>query len=72
MTDTANFRNPHYHRPTDTPETFDDERVAAIVRATVLLLARAAGLVGGGQGRYYVLPGRAMEGWRGRWARNAR
>lgn len=22
-TDTANFRNPHYHRPTDTPETLD-------------------------------------------------
>ncbi|MGH2587891.1 MAG: M28 family peptidase [Dehalococcoidia bacterium] len=45
MTDTANFRNPHYHRPTDTPETLDYERVAAIVRATVLLLVRAAGLV---------------------------
>lgn len=23
ITDTANFRNPHYHRPTDTPETLD-------------------------------------------------
>ncbi|MGD9895387.1 MAG: M28 family peptidase [Dehalococcoidia bacterium] len=45
VTDTANFRNPHYHRPTDTPETLDYERVAAIVRATALLLARVAGLV---------------------------
>jgi Zn-dependent M28 family amino/carboxypeptidase len=43
VTDTANFRNPNYHRPTDTPETLDYERVAAIVRATVLLLARMAG-----------------------------
>jgi aminopeptidase YwaD len=23
LTDTANFRNPHYHRPTDTIETLD-------------------------------------------------
>jgi Zn-dependent M28 family amino/carboxypeptidase len=46
VTDTANFRNPHYHRPTDTPETLDYERIAAIVRATVLLLARTAGLAG--------------------------
>jgi Zn-dependent M28 family amino/carboxypeptidase len=45
VTDTADFRNPHYHRPTDTPETLDYERVAAIVRATALLLARMAGLV---------------------------
>jgi len=45
VTDTANFRNPHYHRPTDMPETLDYERVAAIVRATVLLLVRVAGLL---------------------------
>jgi Zn-dependent M28 family amino/carboxypeptidase len=45
VTDTANFRNPHYHRPTDTPETLDYERVAAIVQATALTLARVAGLV---------------------------
>jgi hypothetical protein len=25
VTDTANFRNPHYHQPTDTPETLDRE-----------------------------------------------
>lgn len=42
VTDTANFRNPHYHRATDTPETLDYGRMAAIVRATVLLVARIA------------------------------
>ena len=46
VTDTANFRNPNYHRPTDTPDTLDYERIAAIVRATVLLLARTAVLIG--------------------------
>ena len=45
---TANFRNPHYHRPTDVPETLDYERIAVIVRATALLLARVAGLTRGG------------------------
>lgn len=48
VTDTANFRNPHYHRPTDTPVTLDYERIAAIVQATALLLGRAAGLLVGG------------------------
>lgn len=48
VTDTANFRNPHYHRPTDTPATLDYGRVAAIVRATALTLARGAGLIGSG------------------------
>ena len=46
VTDTADFRNPHYHRPTDTPDTLDYARVAATVGATALLLARAAGLIG--------------------------
>jgi Zn-dependent M28 family amino/carboxypeptidase len=45
VTDTANFRNPHYHRPTDTPDTLDYERIVAIVRATALALVRVAGLV---------------------------
>jgi Zn-dependent M28 family amino/carboxypeptidase len=31
VTDTAVFRNPHYHRPTDTPETLDYERTARVV-----------------------------------------
>lgn len=43
VTDTADLRNPHYHRPTDTPETLDYERLAAIVGATAYAVARQAG-----------------------------
>jgi Zn-dependent M28 family amino/carboxypeptidase len=43
VTDTANFRNPHYHRPTDTPDTLDYPRVAAIVGATAIAVAKLAG-----------------------------
>lgn len=50
ITDTADFRNPHYHRPTDTPETLDYERLAAIVGAAAATLARCAGLAGGSPG----------------------
>jgi hypothetical protein len=45
ISDTANYRNPHYHEPTDTPETLDYERLAAIVGATAVAIARVAGLV---------------------------
>jgi len=31
VTDTALFRNPHYHLATDTPETLDYERFAGVV-----------------------------------------
>jgi len=31
-TDTSEFRNPHYHLPTDTPETLDYEFLAGITR----------------------------------------
>ena len=34
-TDTAEFRNPHYHRPTDTPETLDYEFLAGVARLLV-------------------------------------
>ncbi len=37
-TDTSEFRNPHYHRETDTPETLDYE---FLTRVTQLTLARA-------------------------------
>lgn len=30
LTDTAFFRNPHYHQPTDTPQTLDYPRMAAV------------------------------------------
>jgi Zn-dependent M28 family amino/carboxypeptidase len=38
-TDTSEFRNPHYHRPSDTPDTLDYEFVARVAR---LALARVA------------------------------
>jgi len=41
LTDTANFRNPHYHRPTDTFETLDltfMQRVARAVAAAAISL----------------------------------
>ena len=31
ITDTAPFRNPNYHRPTDTPDTLDYGRLARVV-----------------------------------------
>lgn len=31
LTDTANFRYPHYHRPTDTPDKLDYDRMARLV-----------------------------------------
>lgn len=43
--DTANFRTPHYHRPTDTPETLDfgfATKAAQWVAAAALLLADPA------------------------------
>ncbi len=44
LTDTANFRNPHYHRPTDTLDTLNlefMEQVAAAVTAAAIDLAGA-------------------------------
>lgn len=34
-TDTAEFRNPHYHRPTDTPETLDYAFLAEVARLLI-------------------------------------
>jgi len=45
LTDTANFRNPHYHRASDRVETLDLEFLAAVLRGVeraVLLLADEA------------------------------
>lgn len=39
VTDSANFRNPHYHRPADTPETLDYTRLAAVAAATATTAA---------------------------------
>ncbi len=38
LTDTAMFRNPHYHTPRDTPETLDYQFLAAVTRAVVWAL----------------------------------
>jgi hypothetical protein len=45
VTDTAPFRNPHYHELTDTPETVDVESLARITHA----LAGMAGELAGGR-----------------------
>ncbi|WP_046730224.1 M28 family peptidase [Streptomyces humi] len=36
LTDTANFRNPHYHRPSDVPDTLDYARLASVAAATAV------------------------------------
>jgi len=42
ITDTANFRNPHYHQPSDTPDTLDYERMAEVVIGLEAVLAGAS------------------------------
>ncbi|MGW6563789.1 M28 family peptidase [Streptomyces sp. NPDC054975] len=39
LTGTANFRNPRYHRPTDTPDTLDYARLTAVAVATAVTAA---------------------------------
>jgi hypothetical protein len=45
VTDTANFRNPHYHQPTDIPETLDPEffegAAQVVINALFALLTRS-------------------------------
>lgn len=43
VTDTANFRNPHYHRPTDTIDTLDPVRFARTTRGLVHAVWQIAG-----------------------------
>lgn len=42
VTDTTNFRNPHYHRPSDTLETLNMEFAARVCSATAGLIAELA------------------------------
>ena len=42
VTNTANFRNPNYHRPSDTPDTLDYDTLARITAATALAIERIA------------------------------
>lgn len=46
LADTANFRSPHYHQPTDTVETLDMTRYTLVVKALVGAAYRLAGPVG--------------------------
>jgi len=43
LTDTANFRNPHYHQDTDTVDTLDPARYTQVVRLSAAGLAYWAG-----------------------------
>jgi Zn-dependent M28 family amino/carboxypeptidase len=45
ITDTANFRNPHYHRPSDTPDTVDYERLATVIAASAVTVEDVASIV---------------------------
>lgn len=44
LTDTANFRNPHYHRPSDTADTLDYEFLRNVARASLATAIRWSGL----------------------------
>lgn len=44
INDGANFRNPHYHQPTDRLDTIDLAFMTNIVKTTVATIARLAGL----------------------------
>ena len=44
LTDTRNFRNPHYHQPTDTLSTLNLDFTTQVCRATGLAVARLAGV----------------------------
>ena len=47
LTDTSNFRNPNYHKPTDTVETIDQDRFTLVIRAVPGAAYRIAEPVGG-------------------------
>jgi len=43
LTDTANFRNPNYHKPSDTVETIDTERFTLVVKGLAGAVVEIAG-----------------------------
>jgi hypothetical protein len=43
LSDTANFRNPHYHQPSDTLDMLNLPFVARVCRAVAAMLVAAAG-----------------------------
>lgn len=44
VTDTSFYRNPHYHQPTDTPDTLDFDRMARVTRGLSAVVAGLAGI----------------------------
>ncbi|HYE60846.1 MAG TPA: M20/M25/M40 family metallo-hydrolase [Phycisphaerales bacterium] len=48
LTDTANFRNPNYHKPTDTVETIDPRRFTLVVKGVAGAVVEVAGECGQG------------------------
>lgn len=44
VTDTSFMRNPHYHKPTDTPDTLDYVRMAAVVKGLSSTIADLTGI----------------------------
>jgi hypothetical protein len=44
VTDTAPFRNPHYHRATDTPDKLDFDRMARVVAGLAAVVRELAGI----------------------------
>jgi Zn-dependent M28 family amino/carboxypeptidase len=44
LTDSANYRNPHYHAESDIPETLDPELMAGTTRLVAAALAELAGV----------------------------
>lgn len=43
LTDTANFRNPHYHRPTDTLDTLNLDFIASVAEGVMASVIELAG-----------------------------
>lgn len=42
ITDTAEYRNPNYHEPTDTPDTLDYERMALVLEGLIAMIESMA------------------------------
>lgn len=62
LTDTANFRNPHYHTPGDTLETLDLERYERVVRSVAGALVTLGNAESWAPEAAPVEPGAAGEG----------
>jgi Zn-dependent M28 family amino/carboxypeptidase len=54
VTDTANFRYPHYHKSTDTPEKIDYDRLARVTAGLARAITSMAG--SGGKGETSLAP----------------